>query len=207
MLGIKKLFNRKSGFNSSKYWETRYAVGGNSGEGSYGKLCEFKAGVINNFIDKQQVRSAIEFGCGDGNQLSYIKYPKYLGLDVSQSTIKNCAELFKDDKTKSFFHYQSEGFFNNNFIQADLSLSLDVIYHIVEKSVYDKYLSDVFNSATRFVIIYSTNFNKNETSHVLHREFLKDVTEQFTQWKLMEEIVNPYQDVSMANFYIFQKQI
>jgi hypothetical protein len=207
MFDLKKLFGRKSVFNSIAYWENRYAVGGNSGEGSYGKLCEFKADFINNFINKHHIKSAIEFGCGDGNQLSCIKYPKYLGLDVSSSTVRRCAELFKGDPSKSFFQYQPDAFINNGFIQADVSLSLDVIYHIVEKSGYDKYLSDVFNSATRFVIIYSTNFYKEETSHVLHREFLKDVTERFTQWKLVEEINNPYPETSMANFYIFQKQL
>ena len=32
---------------SEKYWEKRYIAGGNSGAGSYGKLAEFKAEVLN----------------------------------------------------------------------------------------------------------------------------------------------------------------
>jgi len=34
-------------FDSNKYWEERYAKGGNSGKGSYGKSAIFKADVIN----------------------------------------------------------------------------------------------------------------------------------------------------------------
>ena len=37
-------------FNSSLFWENRYKKGGNSGSGSYNKMAEFKAKVINDFI-------------------------------------------------------------------------------------------------------------------------------------------------------------
>lgn len=33
--------------SSKEYWEQRYAGGGTSGAGSYGKLAEFKAEIIN----------------------------------------------------------------------------------------------------------------------------------------------------------------
>ncbi|WP_048031256.1 MULTISPECIES: hypothetical protein [Brevibacillus] len=48
-------------------WEDNYASGGNSGLGSYGVLALFKAEVINEYIKEQQVKSVIEFGCGDGS--------------------------------------------------------------------------------------------------------------------------------------------
>ena len=32
-------------FNSKKYWEDRYLKGGNSGNGSYGVLAQFRADV------------------------------------------------------------------------------------------------------------------------------------------------------------------
>ena len=56
--------------NTLSYWENRYKNNGNSGAGSYGRLAEFKADVINNFIAENKITSVIEFGCGDGNQLS-----------------------------------------------------------------------------------------------------------------------------------------
>jgi hypothetical protein len=36
-----------SGFSSANYWERRYADGGTSGSGSYGRLAEFKATFLN----------------------------------------------------------------------------------------------------------------------------------------------------------------
>ncbi|GAJ08100.1 unnamed protein product, partial [marine sediment metagenome] len=54
---------------SREYWESRYAGGGTSGAGSYGKPAEFKAQVLNSFVKDNGISSVIEFGCGDGNQL------------------------------------------------------------------------------------------------------------------------------------------
>ena len=55
--------------SSDQLWEKRYAKGGNSGAGSYGKLAVYKAKVLNEFIEenKNEVNSVVEFGCGDGN--------------------------------------------------------------------------------------------------------------------------------------------
>jgi hypothetical protein len=51
-------------------WEERYAVGGSSGVGSYGKFAEFKA-------DANKINTIIEFGCGDGNQPRLTTYSKH----------------------------------------------------------------------------------------------------------------------------------
>src|ERR1700744_3995435 len=76
--------------SSSSYWESRYASGGNSGVGSYAQFARFKADVLNTFVAEHKVQSVIEFGCGDGNQLKLAAYPKYLGLDVSETIVAKC---------------------------------------------------------------------------------------------------------------------
>ncbi len=93
---------------SREYWESRYAGGGTSGAGSYGKLAEFKAQVLNSFVKDNGVSSVVEFGCGDGNQIALADYPAYIGLDVSKTAIEMCKERFGDDKTKSFFLYDPD---------------------------------------------------------------------------------------------------
>jgi SAM-dependent methyltransferase len=137
---IKYIFN-KNDFSSLNYWEKRYNRGGNSGDGSYGRLSQFKADFINDFIEKNKVHSATEIGCGDGHQVSLINYHEYLGLDVSQTIIDACKIKFNEDLTKKFEVYNPYSFIKNDFPKADLSLSLDVIYHIVEFDIYKKYLS------------------------------------------------------------------
>ena len=87
---------------SKSYWESRYASGGDSGVGSYSRFAEFKAEVLNSFVAEHALQSVIEFGCGDGNQLGLAKYPKYLGLDVSDTAVAQCRKLFAADRTKTF---------------------------------------------------------------------------------------------------------
>lgn len=87
---------------SSKYWENRYASGGNSGAGSYDKFAEFKAEILNDFVTKHDITDVIEFGCGDGNQLVIANYPKYFGFDVSETVIALCKEKFSSDASKTF---------------------------------------------------------------------------------------------------------
>lgn len=43
---------------------------------------------------------------------------------------------------------------------ADLTLSLDVIYHLIEDNVFFTYMDRLFDSSTKFVIIYSLNTDR-----------------------------------------------
>ena len=86
---------------SDNYWIKRYDSGGNSGDGSYGKLAEFKAEVLRKLIQEDDVKTIIEYGCGDGNQLELGEYPSYTGFDVSPKAISLCRERFSSDTTKN----------------------------------------------------------------------------------------------------------
>ena len=79
-------------FKSREYWEERYSQGGNSGAGSYGHLAEFKAEVINGFIEQHEIKNVIEWGCGDGNQLGLFRCEEYIGYDVSETAIEICCK-------------------------------------------------------------------------------------------------------------------
>ena len=98
---IRKKFINLTFPGSLNYWESRYRDGGTSGSGSFGRLAEFKANVINSFVQNNNIGSVIEFGCGDGNQLSLASYPSYIGLDTSHKAIELCKKRFKEDKSKS----------------------------------------------------------------------------------------------------------
>ena len=77
---INEYYKNNQKFDTATYWEFRYANNGNSGAGSYGKLADFKAKVINGFIHENELNTILEFGCGDGNQLSLAKYNSYICL-------------------------------------------------------------------------------------------------------------------------------
>lgn len=194
--------------NSEQYWNQRYEARGNSGAGSYGNLARFKATVLNNFVKDKGVQSVIEFGCGDGNQLSLASYPSYCGYDVSIKSVELCREKFKHDQTKTFKHVSEYDRQTYN-----LSISLDVIYHLVEDEVYNNYMKRLFLSSNCYVIIYSSN-DKNILStapHVRHRTFTNDVP---SNYQCIETIKNIYpynpnykKNTSFSDFYIFQRII
>ena len=204
---------RESFPGSPAYWEARYSKGGNSGAGSYGHLADFKATILNDFVACNQISSVIEFGCGDGNQLLLATYPRYIGLDVSRSAIRRCISTFKADPTKSFFLYDPYCFSDAlKVMQADLALSLDVIYHLVEDGIFHQYMRDLFASAMRYVIIYSSDHQQDlRNTHVRHRKFSDYVQQSCPEWRLMQRLENRYpQDKfneagSFADFFVYQR--
>jgi len=208
-----KLFSKKEkDFKSGNYWESRYKQGGNSGSGSYNHLSEFKAEVINKLIEEKQFSSVIEFGCGDGNQLSLLKPDNYIGLDVSATVIKQCRKKFAGDASKSFFLYNHECFVDKaGIFRRDASMSIDVLFHLVEQEVYETYLEHLFSSASKMVIIYAADLDiPQRTSHELFRKFTKDIERKFTGWQLKEVIKNKYpskdyedENGSLADFFIY----
>ena len=197
-----------SKFQSSRYWESRYIEKGNSGAGSYNHLAEFKAKVINKFISDNSIHSVIEFGCGDGNQLKLANYPGYIGFDVSSKSIQICKEIFLNDKSKDFRLVQSY-----SKERGDLSISLDVIYHLVEDEVFHAYMKNLFSASKQYVIIYSSNTeNQSLTSavHVRHRKFTDWVEINCSGWRLIKHLPNkyPYDGntdlTSFADFYFYE---
>jgi hypothetical protein len=199
---------------SRNYWDRRYAQGGNSGVGSYGQCAAFKAEILNDFVARHGIQSIIEFGCGDGHQLSLASYPRYIGLDVSRTAIQNDITKFRGDSTKSFFLYDGECFSDpTGALTADLALSLDVIFHLVEDVVYARYMEHLFGAARRYVIVYSSNEEKIiRNSHERHHAFVDYVRERFKDWQLIEKVPNRYpQSVygyegSPADFYFFEQK-
>lgn len=184
----------------SNYWNDRYVAGGNSGAGSYGKYAEHKADVINYYIEKLEIKTISDFGCGDGNQISLLSgFEKYAGCDVSSHIVDTCKKRFENDE-KFSFHYYIEQMPN-----ADLCMSLDVIYHIIDYDAYKVYLTTLFEKSDNYVLIFSSNHERNVigVTHIHHRIFTDFVDEHITNFKLVEKIKNNL-DTS-ADFYLYEK--
>jgi hypothetical protein len=209
-IGIKKRVRRRVAHarfpGSSEYWEQRYAAGGNSGAGSYGEIAKFKAEVLNHFVAEKAVESVIEFGCGDGHQLSLATYPRYLGLDVSRTAVRTCIERFGDDETKSFAYYEPHLFLNCGAITADVALSLDVIEHLVEDELLITYLADMSAAASRFLIFFTEDQKANPgAAHVRYRN-VADWSPMLPGWRLTGKIDNPLKGAdTQADFFIFTR--
>ena len=192
-------------FNSTNYWIDRYEKGQTSGNGSYGFLADYKSDFINNYIVENNIKSLVEYGCGDGNQLNLIKCDKVFGLDVSKKAIEKCQLLMPDRK---FICLSDENFIDE---KTDLLLSLDVIYHLIEDSIYEKYIENIVNHGSEHLIIYSANYEDSTEAfaqHVKPRKFTEDkkLTERY---ELKTFVKNKYPSKnhkkgSFSDWYIFK---
>ena len=183
-------------FSSKTFWEDRYASGGTSGNGSYGNSATHKASIVNDIIDRYKIKSINDYGHGDGNQLELIN-PKieYTGYDVSKTARNRCIHKFKDHTAKRFISRETM------FKKADLGLSLDVLYHLVEESIFKSYLNKLF-SKCKYVLIYAQDINEEGSKHCKSREFTPYIKETFPEYKLIETI-NGYH--SKVKFYLYKK--
>jgi hypothetical protein len=207
---MRQLAARKTAtLDSADYWEDRYRDGRSSGAGSYNRLAQFKADVINQFVAEHAVQSVIEFGSGDGSQLKLACYPSYVGVDISKTAIDATRQLYARDATRTFVHTDELGPEH----KAELALSLDVIYHLVEDAVFERYMTLLFQSARHYVIVYSSNDDRqSDSAHVRHRRFTDWVeknAEDFPQVGFVKnaypEDVRDIDNTSFADFYFFER--
>ena len=191
---------------SADFWERNYAHGETSGGGSYGAAAQAKADFLNAFVRRNEVRSVVEFGCGDGNQLSLAEYPRYVGLDVSRSAIGLCRRRFAADSTKSFFLYDGSCFADRSGVfAADLAISLDVVYHLIEDQVFESYMTHLYSAGRRFVVVYATNMVLGGTApHVRYRRFTSWVEANCPQWLLTGITRGPNTEPGRADFFVYE---
>ena len=176
---------------SKDYWENRYKQGKNSGTGSRGVLADYKASIVNQLIKEHSIQSVLDFGCGDGYQANLIKCPSYVGVDVSGKALELCSSL----PGKTFKLRPTE--------KAELTLSLDVIFHLTEDKDYNRYIKELFDYSTNLVIIYSTNLKyPGAVPHMRHRRFSEREPPHFT---LIQYIPNKYPSLTNSDFYVYQK--
>lgn len=192
-------------FSSAAYWEARYRRGGTSGAGSRGHLAHYKASVLNGFIAVNDVTSMIDMGCGDGNQLALTAPPMdYVGVDVSPAALALCAARHPERR-----------FVTPDALEAvpaaDLTVSMDVLFHLTEDAAFEDGLRTLFSWSKRFVLIYASNIDLAWPSpHVRHRCFTKYVAINHPEWRLLAHLPNPWpfdprrpNETSFADFFIY----
>jgi hypothetical protein len=128
---------------------------------------------------------------------------------VSPAAVSRCREIFRSDSSKRFKlmdEYAGE--------TAEITLSLDVVYHLVEDDVFESYMYRLFNSSQRFAVIYSSNSDeqpKLRRKHRKHRKFTDWVERNIHGWRLVQHIPNryPFRGVptqgSRSDFYIYER--
>lgn len=194
-------------FDSNVYWEERYKNGGNSGAGSYDKIAEYKGRVINNLCLKYTVDIVAEYGCGDGNNLRlYTNIKNYVGYDVSNTAILQRQKEYITDRTKTFIHYDgTRAPWNGSPLPIyDMTMSLDVLYHLVDINIWKTYLENLFTTSSKIVVIFATDIDRPASNHVLFRKFTQYIATHFKCWSLEPEPPKEVQKGTSARFYVYQ---
>jgi len=212
---IRSLFiilrNRKSPrLNSleeiSDYWENRYREGGNSGAGSYGDTAIFKAKVINQILEENDIRTILDFGCGDGAQLSLLKLEnrRYFGIDVSPSAIDLCKSIYRNANFE-FNLWDGSTLDISLPNEIDLSMSNDVLYHLTDDIAYKNYMKELFAKA-KFVLIFSMDYeNRKWDGHVRHRKFTTDINSWFPSYELTN-VIRDTNSKSGTHFFLYGRK-
>jgi hypothetical protein len=189
---------------SIEFWNLHYRAHGTSGPGSRGHAAQFKASEVNRIVTANAIQSVVEFGCGDGYQLGLMAIPSYVGLDVSPRAVQICIRQYGHDDSKTFLRYDPYSWRDNlRVVRADMSLSMDVILHLVEDEIFHKYMTDLFGAADRLVVIYSSNVAASEAQFTKHRRFTDWVYTHQPGWQVTEHVKNP--DGTGADFYVYRR--
>jgi len=138
------------------------------------------------------------------------------GKSATPTAVACCRQKFNDDSRKRFAIYDAQWDLDPALgIRAEMSISLDVIFHLVEGTVFVQYLRNLFSAVERLVLIYSTNQDSSPMStlpHVRHRPFSRQVVESFPAWTLLEQVPSRYplahyKDGSDAEFFLYGRGV
>lgn len=146
-----------------------------SGPGSDPVAAQPWIDTVNLFLEKNDVNSIVDVGCGDWRLASnyLLKDKSYLGIDVSSVILEETAKHTSSNIT--FLNQDAETF---DFPFVDLILIKDVLMHLPNSSV-KTILDKVFNSC-RYALICEDYAPVNYTDIPSgHHRFLNLTTEPF----------------------------
>jgi hypothetical protein len=132
---------------------------------------------LNDFVQNNSIQTIIEFGCGDGAQIQPARYPEYVGVDIARTSVGRCSSAFAGDSGKRFYRADA---LPKDIDSFDFPLSLDVIYHLVESSVFYKYMRRLFSNLRHYGVIDSKlervlanrfPFDPNDSDETSHSDF------------------------------------
>lgn len=174
---------------SATYWQSRYGRGGTSGAGSAGRLLAWKAAAVNGFIAANGIKDVLDLGCGDGALAARIAVARYRGTDVAADALARTAAARDGMGATRLIPWDAM----DREQPADLALSFDVIFHLVEDRAYGLYMRRLLGSARRFILIYSSNVDRAwPAPHVRHRRFTGAIPEIDPTWRVAAHVPNPY---------------
>ncbi len=150
-------------------FELIYAKGGWDNKGSgLGSQIEYNRGYIawlQNFIKYNDIKSVVDFGCGDWTFSSKIDWQgcSYYGIDCVPSVIEANKRLYEKDKVQ--FHLAKYGDFQ--YPSCDLLIAKDVLQHWSIGNI--KRFLDNLDKNTPFILLIN-DFSPHGTKDIVDGE-------------------------------------
>ena len=182
------------GFDVAGYWNKRYKSGRHSGDGSRGEHANYKAEIIIQLIQSQNLKRVYDLGCGDMFIMKAVRQRlpdiEYTGVDISQEIVKRNREQY----TWGTFETVEPG---APIVGAyDLVICYDVLFHL-PKPIFDTTLKILRDAEAPWVIlsawrkpmpkmsqhVFFNEFNPTSIGMVVGRDYLDDYRTSFTLLK------------------------
>jgi len=133
------------------YWEKRYSLGGDSGEGSAGKGRDWKWKMINEFAPN--ITSVIDVACGDlrfwnGRPDKYVD--DYIGIDISKTIIERNRKI--QQSNIKFICAPAE---KRIGLKAPFVFCMDLLFHIMDDDTYEAILENLCYYSSRFIFVHT----------------------------------------------------
>lgn len=118
-------------FNQARFWDTRYEIHPKlgSGSGSRGDLRDYKANLVEDALKGENgtINTVLDIACGDQQVLQRIRFPHYIGVDISTVAIQKAQHRGILATSEKYF----AGDFTKLPLQtADLVICLDMLIHM-----------------------------------------------------------------------------
>ena len=126
-----------------------------SGIGSHDEKCVNRSiTYINNFIKEHNIKSLLDFGCGDFNIGSKLNIDMYYGVDISKDLIEYNKLKYEDELHKFIFNNESY----NNLPSTDLIIIKEVLQHLDNDKIKE-ILDHLIHITNKYIIIFDTSYN------------------------------------------------
>lgn len=175
---------RRATFDNRRFWNLRYVEDPDkgSGPGSRGDNLALKNRLIGSIVERHQIGSVLDIGCGDIEVVKSAKIRSYVGVDISDVVIE------RNRRIKPEWQFVCADLAGSYCPpRADLVLCMDVLIHQRSRKAYFTILSKVLD-ATKKIALISGHSRPDPGWNVFYHEPIADSIRRFLPSGQIEKV-------------------
>lgn len=151
---------------SKIYRDNCWGSGGDSefysGYGSHEYSCVSKSiGFLNGFITDRNIKSVLDFGCGDFNIGSQIDVDMYYGTDVVKELIDYNQEKYGDERHQFILNDESY-----NFPSVDLIIFKEVLQHLDNEKIKEILDNIIGKMSFKYILVLDSSLTDDVNENI-----------------------------------------